>query len=255
MICSFECTFCNDCSEIEKASGATPSRVDTSAGFGEGCRVRAEPHGCTPRFLPDLSRESRLRRGGTWEGAGSSRGRGSPIRGHTPLRRGGLVESDCPGVSFNSVTSLPSPPAIDTLFIPGGLNAATASKDPELVASAKRLAACAKRIACVCTGAFLAAEAGLLTGRRAATHWRFCSQFVERFHDVKLEPDKIFVQDGHVWSSAGVSAGVDLTLALIEKDHGGPLALRVARDLVVFFKRPGGSVSVQHGTVWADRRR
>ena len=169
--------------------------------------------------------------------------------------RGGLVESDCPGVSFNSVPSLPSPPAIDTLFIPGGLNAATASKDPELVASAKRLAACAKRIACVCTGAFLAAEAGLLTGRRAATHWRFCSQFVERFHDVKLEPDKIWVQDGQVWSSAGVSAGVDLTLALIEKDHGGPLALRVARDLVVFFKRPGGSVSVQHGTVWADRGR
>ena len=168
---------------------------------------------------------------------------------------GGLVESDCPGVSFNSVPSLPSPPAIDTLFIPGGLNAATASKDPELVASAKRLAACAKRIACVCTGAFLAAEAGLLTGRRAATHWRFCSQFVERFHDVKLEPDKIWVQDGQVWSSAGVSAGVDLTLALIEKDHGGPLALRVARDLVVFFKRPGGSVSVQHGAVWADRGR
>ena len=154
--------------------------------------------------------------------------------------KGGLIESDCPGVSFNSVSSLPSPPTIDTLFIPGGLNAATASKDPELVATAKRLAACAKRIACVCTGAFLAAEAGLLTGRRAATHWRFCSQFVERFHDVKLEPDKIWVQDGDVWSSAGVSAGVDLTLALIEKDHGGPLALRVARDLVVFFKRPGG---------------
>jgi transcriptional regulator GlxA family with amidase domain len=153
---------------------------------------------------------------------------------------GGLIETDCPGVSFNSVPSLPPPPAIDTLFIPGGLNAATVSKDPELVATAKRLAACAKRIACVCTGAFLAAEAGLLTGRRASTHWRFCSEFIERFQDVKLEPDKIFVQDGHVWSSAGVSAGVDLTLALIEKDHGGQLALRVARDLVVFFKRPGG---------------
>ncbi len=108
------------------------------------------------------------------------------------------------------------------------------------MAGVKRLAASAKRIACVCTGAFLAAEAGLLTGRRAVTHWRFCSQFTERFHDVKLEPDKIWVQDGEVWSSAGVSAGVDLTLALIEKDHGGPLALRVARDLVVFFKRPGG---------------
>ena len=254
MICSFECTFCNDCSEIEKASGATPSRVDTSAGFGEGCRVRAEPHGCTPRFLPDLSRESP-----PFDVAGPGKALALAAEGggryEVTLRsvRGGLVETDCPGVSFNSVPSLPPPPAIDTLFIPGGLNAATASKDPELVATAKRLAACAKRIACVCTGAFLAAEAGLLTGRRAATHWRFCSQFVERFHDVKLEPDKIWVQDGHVWSSAGVSAGVDLTLALIEKDHGGPLALRVARDLVVFFKRPGGSVPVQHGTVWADR--
>jgi transcriptional regulator GlxA family with amidase domain len=73
--------------------------------------------------------------------------------------RGGLIESDCPGVSFDSVSSVPSPSTIDTLFIPGGLNAATASKDPELVASTKRLAACAKRIACVCTGAFLAAGA------------------------------------------------------------------------------------------------
>jgi len=153
---------------------------------------------------------------------------------------GGIIESDCPGVSFNSVSSFPSPPIIDTLFIPGGLNAADASKDPELVACAKHLTTRAKRIACVCTGAFLAAEAGLLTGKRAATHWRFCDQFSERFRDVKLEPDKIWVQDGDVWSSAGVSAGVDLTLALIEKDHGGPLALRVARDLVVFLKRPGG---------------
>jgi transcriptional regulator GlxA family with amidase domain len=73
--------------------------------------------------------------------------------------RGGLIVSDCPGVSFDSVSSVPSPSTIDTLFIPGGLNAATASKDPELVASTKRLAACAKRIACVCTGAFLAAGA------------------------------------------------------------------------------------------------
>jgi transcriptional regulator GlxA family with amidase domain len=154
--------------------------------------------------------------------------------------KGGLVESDCPGVSFDSVPSLPTPPTIDTLFIPGGVDAPTASKDRELVACTKRLAESAKRVACVCTGAFLAAEAGLLTGKRAATHWRYCDRFAERFHDVKLEVDPIWVQDGKVWSSAGVSAGVDLTLGLIEEDHGGPEALRVARELVVFLKRPGG---------------
>jgi transcriptional regulator GlxA family with amidase domain len=154
--------------------------------------------------------------------------------------KGGLIESDCLGVSFSSVASVPGPDRIDTLFICGGSNAPAAAREPELVATVKRLASRAKRIACVCTGAFLAAEAGLLTGKRTATHWRFCNQFAERFRDVKLEADPIFVQDGAVWSSAGVSAGVDLALALIEKDHGGPVALRAARDLVVFLKRPGG---------------
>jgi transcriptional regulator GlxA family with amidase domain len=126
------------------------------------------------------------------------------------------------------------------LFIPGGRDAPAAASDLALVNGVKQLAARAQRVACVCTGAFLAAEAGLLTGRRAATHWRYCDQFADRFRDIRLERDRIWVQDGSIWSSAGISAGVDLTLALIEKDQGITVALQVARELVVFLKRPGG---------------
>jgi transcriptional regulator GlxA family with amidase domain len=79
-----------------------------------------------------------------------------------------------------------------------------------------------------------------LAGRRATTHWRYCDQFADRFHDIQLERDRIWVQDGPMWSSAGISAGVDLTLALIEKDQGVSVALQVTRELVVFLKRPGG---------------
>lgn len=153
---------------------------------------------------------------------------------------GGLVESDCPGVSFGSVPAASTRGSIDTLIIPGGRDAPTAAKDPDLTVEVKRLAARAKRVACVCTGAFLAAQAGLLAGRRATTHWRYCDQFADRFRDIQLERDRIWVQDGPMWSSAGISAGVDLTLALIEKDQGVGVALQVARELVVFLKRPGG---------------
>ena len=153
---------------------------------------------------------------------------------------GGVVESDCPGVSFDSVAANGKVDRIDTLIIPGGRDAPAAAEDTSLIHLVGRLAGSAKRIACVCTGAFLAAEAGLLTGRRAATHWRYCDQFADRFSDVEVDRDSIWVRDGDVWSSAGISAGVDLTLALIEQDHGVDVALRAARELVVFLKRPGG---------------
>jgi transcriptional regulator GlxA family with amidase domain len=153
---------------------------------------------------------------------------------------GGLIESDCPGVSFGSTPAASASRPIDTLIIPGGRDAPTTARDLDLIAEVKRLAARAKRVACVCTGAFLAAEAGLLAGRRATTHWRYCDQFADRFQNIQLERDRIWVQDGPLWSSAGISAGVDLTLALIEKDQGVSVALQVARELVVFLKRPGG---------------
>lgn len=153
---------------------------------------------------------------------------------------GGAIESDCPGLAFTSVKAANETGKIDTLILPGGFHAPTAAQDIELIETVKRFAARAERVACICTGAFLAAEAGLLSGRKAATHWRYCDQFAARFTDVKLERDSIWVEDGAIWSSAGVSAGVDLALALIERDQGVAVALEVARELVVFLKRPGG---------------
>ncbi|MFT4184610.1 MAG: DJ-1/PfpI family protein [Rhizobium sp.] len=140
-----------------------------------------------------------------------------------------------------ATTHLPDDEAsVDTLIIAGGWGVNRACEDAFLVDWVRRRAAKARRTASVCSGAFLLAEAGLLTGRRAVTHWHRCNEFAKRFPDVKLEPDPIFVRDGDIWSSAGVTAGIDLTLALVEEDLGRKLALAVARELVVFLKRPGG---------------
>ncbi len=115
-----------------------------------------------------------------------------------------------------------------------------ASGDPQLVAWLTDRAARARRVASVCTGAFLLAAAGLLDDRRAATHWEHCDALKRRYPRVRVEPDPIFVRDGQVWSSAGVTAGIDLSLSLVERDLGRGVALAVARHLVVFLHRPGG---------------
>jgi transcriptional regulator GlxA family with amidase domain len=130
--------------------------------------------------------------------------------------------------------------AIDTLIVAGGTGVGAAARDAALVASVAGAAARSRRVASVCTGAFLLAEAGLLDGRRAATHWSAVERLTERHPHVEVDPDSIFVQDGHVWTSAGVTAGIDLALALVEDDHGRETALEIARWLVVFAKRPGG---------------
>lgn len=129
---------------------------------------------------------------------------------------------------------------LDTLIVAGGfgINQATARK--ELVDWVRRRSVAARRTASVCSGAFLLAEAGLLEGRRAVTHWHRCAEFAARYPGVKLEPDPIFVQDGPFWTSAGITAGIDLALALVEADLGHAAALAVARELVVYLKRPGG---------------
>ena len=98
----------------------------------------------------------------------------------------------------------------------------------------------ARRVASVCTGAFLLAATGLLNGRSVATHWSRCADLAQRFPAVRVEADPIFVRDGSIWTSAGVTAGIDLALALLEQDMGRTVALAVARYLVVFLKRPGG---------------
>ena len=127
---------------------------------------------------------------------------------------------------------------IDTLLVAGGAGARNAS--PETVARVRRLAARADRVASVCTGAYVLAAAGLLDGRRATTHWSWCDDLQRRHPAVTVERDPIFVVDGPVRTSAGVTAGMDLALALVEEDLGPRVALEVARWLVVFVKRPGG---------------
>lgn len=130
--------------------------------------------------------------------------------------------------------------ALDTLLVAGGEGVEAAAEDPGLVDWVRRRGVEARRVASVCTGAFLLAAAGVLDGRRAATHWAFCRRLARRFPAVRVESDPIFVRDGPVWTSAGVTAGIDLALALVEEDLGRDVALAVARYLVVFLKRPGG---------------
>ncbi len=129
---------------------------------------------------------------------------------------------------------------LDTLIVAGGTGVRAAAEDRTLVRFLARAAARARRVCSVCTGAFLLAEAGLLAGRRATTHWSACAALAERHPDVLVEPDPIFVRDGNVATSAGVTAGMDLALALVEEDLGADAAREVARWLVLFLKRPGG---------------
>lgn len=146
------------------------------------------------------------------------------------------------------------PPRHDTLVVAGGEGARHATGDEELAEWIRQAAKRARRTTSVCTGAYLLAAAGLLDGRQATTHWNYCDDLAEQFPDVRLDPEPVFVRDGDLWTSAGVTAGMDLTLALIEDDLGPEIALSVARMLVVFLKRPGGqaqfsgALSVQQAT-------
>ncbi len=128
----------------------------------------------------------------------------------------------------------------DTLIISGGLGYAESARDPGIIEWLKRIAPGSKRVVSVCTGALILAKAGLLEGRVATTHWNYCEELGNNYPGVKVQPDDIFVRDGNVYTSAGVTAGMDLSLALIEEDWGRDVALAVARELVIFMKRPGG---------------
>ncbi|GIH14936.1 GlxA family transcriptional regulator [Rugosimonospora africana] len=128
----------------------------------------------------------------------------------------------------------------DVLVVPGGPDWDRMIRDDALLDIVRRLTANSRRTASVCTGAFLLAAAGLLDGRRATTHWRYSRQLALRFPTVRVDPDAIFVRDGTVMTSAGVSAGIDVSLALVEEHCGAEVARAVAKDLVVFMQRPGG---------------
>lgn len=153
-------------------------------------------------------------------------------------RGGGPVVTDL-GAGLQTAAWNPARPC-DTLLVPGGPGAWDAARDPDLLAAVRVAAAGVRRTASVCLGAFVLAAAGLLDGRRAATHWRHCAALQERHPRVRVEPEPIFVRDDPVWTSAGVSAGIDLALAMVEADLGHAAALEVAQRLVVFLKRPGG---------------
>jgi transcriptional regulator GlxA family with amidase domain len=129
---------------------------------------------------------------------------------------------------------------IDTLLVAGGIGFLRELGERAVVSWIRRMAPRVRRLASVCTGAFLLAEAGLLDGRRATTHWRRCGELADRYPRITVDPDPIFVREGRVYTSAGVTSGMDLALALVEEDQGHDVALAVARELVMFVKRPGG---------------
>ena len=129
---------------------------------------------------------------------------------------------------------------LDTLMVAGGEGVREAAADEALVGWVRSAAGRSRRVASVCSGAFVLARAGLLDGRRATTHWDSCALLARRFPLITVEPDPIFVRDGNVYTSAGVTAGMDLALALVEEDLGAEVAMDVARRLVLFARRPGG---------------
>jgi transcriptional regulator GlxA family with amidase domain len=129
---------------------------------------------------------------------------------------------------------------VDTLIVAGGQGTRDASASPEALAFIRAASGRARRTGSVCTGAFILAAAGLLDGRRATTHWSRAAELARAYPQVHVEPDRIFIRDGAIWTSAGVTAGIDLALALVADDLGEGVAKRAAQQLVVYYRRPGG---------------
>lgn len=183
--------------------------------------------------------------------------------GASLLTRGGydvtLVSAD--GQPVTTATGLalmtrplPEPSApVDTVVLPGGAGVDAARGNVELMDWIKAVAGTARRLVTVCTGAFLAAQAGLLDGRRATTHWAFADRMAREFPAVEVDRDPIFIRSSEtVWTAAGVTAGIDLTLSLVEDDHGTEVAQTVARWLVLYLRRPGGQTQFA-APVWLPR--
>ena len=149
----------------------------------------------------------------------------------------------------------PDPDTIDTLVLPGGAGVDAVREDPATMAWIRTAPDAARREVSVCTGAFLAAEAGLLDGHRATTHWAFADRLAREFPAVTVDPEPIFVRSAPtVWTAAGVTAGIDLALALVEEDYGTEVAQTVARWLVLYLRRPGGQTQFA-APVWMPRAR
>jgi transcriptional regulator GlxA family with amidase domain len=169
-------------------------------------------------------------------------------------RRSFAAES---GIVFQPTATLETAPKLDTLIIPGGSGLRVPEVNRKLSDWVRARAKTTRRIASVCTGIYGLAATGLLDGRRATTHWRFAGDVAKRFPALKMEANALFVKDGPFYSSAGVTAGIDLALALVEEDFGSKAALAVAREMVVYLKRSGGqeqySEPLQFQTNSSDR--
>lgn len=152
--------------------------------------------------------------------------------------KAGAVRSSSGAEMF--ARSLRSANSITTLIVAGGEGVEAAARCKTTIAFIQKMANRGVRIASVCTGAYLLAEAGLLNGRRATTHWSRTREFIGRYPKVKFQPDRIFTKDGGVWTSAGVTAGIDLALAMVAEDHGDDISQATARQLVLYHRRSGG---------------
>ena len=158
--------------------------------------------------------------------------------------RGGLVTSSC-GVGVDS-QPLSACRQADTVLVVGGLGTAAAAKNSAIKKYVNEMAEQAQRLCSVCTGTFVLAAAGVLSGRKATTHWRQTAYLLRNYPEVCVQEDKIWVRDGKFWSSAGVTAGIDLALALVKEDLGEDVAKNTAREIVVYYQRPGAIHHNQH---------
>lgn len=168
---------------------------------------------------------------------------------------GGRPISTSSGLALAS-SPLPDPDEpVDTLILPGGIGVEAARASLEIIEWIRAAAPHTRRVVSVCTGAFLAAQAGLLGGCRATTHWAFADALAREFPAITVDPEPIFVRSSPtVWTAAGVTAGIDLALALVEDDHGTDVAQTVARWLVLYLRRPGGQTQFA-APVWIPRAR
>ena len=225
----------------------------------------------TPRFTPDVRRieivafervqlldvAGPLQVFATANDFAAAAGRGKPYEPIVVAQRSPVTTSA--GLTLGARALPKARQPVDTLIAAGGFGVYEACDNATLVRWFSTRAAAARRVASVCSGAFLLGTAGLLDGRRAVTHWSRCALFARRFPHVRLEPDPIYIQDGNIWTSAGITAGIDLALAFVEADLGRATALAVARQLVVFLKRPGGQsqfsaeLKLQHGDARFER--
>ncbi len=167
--------------------------------------------------------------------------------GGLPAYRTRVVSLDGGAIPSDTAVAVPSAPfaalavePVDTLLVVGGNGVFAAMQDTRLVEGLQRLAAGSRRVGSICSGAFLLAAAGLLSGKRAVTHWDHCARLAAYDPDIEVEDDPIYIEDGGIWTSAGVTAGIDLALAMVAEDLGRPRAMALARNLVTFMVRPGG---------------